>query len=107
VSAILRTIEVRSYRWPGGIGLLAPEPRAPWWLTPEGERHVFRAVVAGASLATVERFAYIHAQATGEILRAAVAATLAGEPTESRRLIAGASRLCGELLGPWVPRPGR
>ncbi len=101
----LRTIEVTSYRWPGGIGLLAPEPAAPWWRTPEGERHAFREVVAGARAESVERLAHIHAGAIGDILHAAVAAKRAGEATEARRLIAGASQLCGELLGPWGLRP--
>lgn len=103
----LRTIEVTSSRWPSGIGLLPPEPTAPWWRTPEGKRHAFRELVAGASAVTVERLANLHAEAIGQILRAAVSAKCAGDATESRRLIAGASRLCEELLGPWWPQQRR
>lgn len=107
VSAIIRTIEVRSYRWPGGVGLLSPEPAAPWWRTPEGERHAFREVVAGGSMATIERLSNLHVEAIGKLLHAAVAAKCAGDAADSRRLIAGASRLCGELLGPWWPQQRR
>jgi hypothetical protein len=107
VGLIVRTIEVTSHRWPGGVGLLPPTPDAPWWRTSAGERHEFRGVVAGADPKSVERLAHVHSDAIGVILRAAVAAKCAGEPTEARHLIAGASRLCQELLGPWGPRPRR
>ena len=100
-----RTIEVRNHRWPGGIRLVPPVPEAPWWRTPDGERHEFRGVVAGSDPRSIERLARVHAEATGAIIRAAVAAKCAGEPVEARRLLAGASRLCQELLGPWAPRP--
>jgi hypothetical protein len=107
VGLTTRTIEVTSHRWPGGIGLLTPTAAAPWWRTPDGQRHEFRAVVAGADPTRLEELARIHAEAIGAILRAAVAAKCSGEPTEARRLIAGASRLCHELLGPWGPRRRR
>jgi hypothetical protein len=103
VALTTQTIEVTSHRWPGGIGLVPPTCAVPRWRTPAGERHPFREVIAGARLESIQRLADAHVEAIGAILRAAVVAKRAGKPTEARRLIAGASLLCAELLGPWGP----
>jgi hypothetical protein len=103
VALTTQTIEVTSYLWPAGIGLLSPTPAVPWWRTPAGERHSFGEVVAGARWEVIERLADAHVEAIGAILCGAVMAKGAGKVTEGRRLIAGASLLCEELHGPWGP----
>jgi hypothetical protein len=103
----VRTIEVTSYRWPGGIGIVPPDAAVPSWRTPEGAEYAFREVIAGASAATVERLAKIHVEAIREVLHVALVEKQTGRRDEARRLIAGASRLCNQLSGPWGPRSRR
>jgi len=97
----IHTIEVVNALWPGGIGLRPPCPAAPYWRTAEGRRHSLSSVRAGCDEATQAVVMRVHLAALDRILAAAAEAELGGNRREARRLVGGATRLCGELVGLW------
>jgi hypothetical protein len=93
--------EIQNRRWPGGVGICPPTPRRPYWHLPSGERFSFPTILSGTRGEIREFVHRAHAEAIWEIAKAAAAALEAGEGTKARRMLAGASRLCGEPLGHW------
>jgi hypothetical protein len=99
----VRTVEVVSYRWPGGAGVLPPDVDVAAWRTRDGDRYKFADLVAGADEAMVTHLAGIHIDAVKAILAQAVELKLGGGAGAARTLVAAASRLANELAGTWSP----
>jgi hypothetical protein len=77
----------------------APEASDPTWRGPDGRSHKLGEVLAGLGEASRELILATHAEAVGEIVRAAAAAKASGRAGAVAPHAAAASRLVHQLAG--------
>lgn len=78
---------------------IPPSVEAPYWRWQDGRRAGFREVSVSIDRAQIAELDEHQAETVATLVRAGLRALRAGDETEARRLMSGASRLCAEIIG--------